>query len=119
MTDSITTDCIFCKIASGAFNTPAVYEDDKIFAFNDINPAAPTHILIVPRQHIANTAELTVDQEALIGHLMFVAAEIARKVGVEHAGYRLVLNTNADGGQSVFHLHIHLLAGRQLTWPPG
>jgi len=112
-------DCIFCKIAKGEFNTPAVYQDDELFAFRDINPVAPTHILIITRKHIVSTAALEQEAVGLMGRMILAAAQIARIENVETSGYRLVMNTGADGGQTVFHLHIHLLAGRKMTWPPG
>jgi histidine triad (HIT) family protein len=110
--------CLFCKIASGEIPSTAVYQDDRVYAFADINPKAPVHILIVPREHIASLAEATPQQNALLGHLMSVAAEIARNKGLAK-GYRVVVNTGEDGGQTVDHLHLHLMGGRQMTWPPG
>ena len=110
--------CLFCKIASGEIPSAAVYQDERVYAFADINPKAPVHVLIVPREHIDSLAEATAEQSALLGHLMEVAAEIARKKGLAN-GYRVVVNTGEDGGQTVDHLHLHLLGGRQMTWPPG
>ena len=110
--------CLFCKIASGEIPSTAVYQDDRAYAFADINPRAPVHVLIVPREHIDSLAETTPEQNALLGHLMGVAAEIARKKGLAK-GYRVVVNTGEDGGQTVDHLHLHLMGGRQMTWPPG
>jgi len=110
--------CLFCKIASGEIPSTAVYQDERAYAFADINPKAPVHVLIVPRQHIDSLAEAAPDQNALLGHLFWVAAEIARNKGLAK-GYRVVVNTGADGGQTVDHLHLHLLGGRQMTWPPG
>jgi histidine triad (HIT) family protein len=111
--------CLFCRIVSGEIPSDKVFEDDTCFAFNDISPQAPTHVLIVPRRHIdsLDTAE-TGDKETL-GHLLLIAAEIARDRGFAEDGYRVVLNTNADGGQTVFHLHVHLLGGRPFNFPPG
>ena len=110
--------CLFCKIASGEIPSAAVYQDERAYAFADINPKAPVHVLIVPREHIASLAESTPQQNALLGHLMSVAAEIARSKGLAK-GYRVVVNTGEDGGQTVDHLHLHLMGGRQMTWPPG
>ncbi len=112
-------DCLFCKFVNHEIPTQVVYEDEHAFAFRDINPQAPVHILVVPRQHLSNLAESTPQDAQLLGHLLWVCAEIARQEGVEASGYRIVLNTNRDAGQSVYHLHFHLLGGRHLTWPPG
>jgi histidine triad (HIT) family protein len=110
--------CLFCKIASGEIPSAAIYQDERVYAFADINPKAPVHVLIVPREHIDSLAEATPEQNALLGHLFWVAAEIARKKGLAK-GYRVVVNTGEDGGQTVDHLHLHLMGGRQMTWPPG
>ncbi|MGA2571277.1 MAG: histidine triad nucleotide-binding protein [Terracidiphilus sp.] len=110
--------CLFCKIAAGAIPSTPVYQDELVYAFADINPMAPVHVLIVPREHIASLDEMSKDHRALLGHLAWVAAEIARQKGLAK-GYRVVVNTGADGGQTVDHLHLHLLGGRSLTWPPG
>lgn len=112
-------DCIFCKIVDGSIPASVVYEDDRCIAFNDIEPQAPTHILVIPREHIESLDTAAEDQNELIGHLMLTAAKIARDKGFSDAGYRVVANTNADGGQTVFHLHMHLLGGRVFTFPPG
>ncbi|GBC92563.1 Purine nucleoside phosphoramidase [bacterium HR15] len=113
------SECLFCKIASREIPATILYEDEHAVAFRDINPQAPVHVLIIPRQHIASLAELKPEQTALMGHLLWVCAEIARQEGVEAEGYRVVLNTNRAAGQSVFHLHLHLLGGRHMRWPPG
>jgi histidine triad (HIT) family protein len=110
--------CLFCKIIEGSIPSTAVYQDDQCYAFADIHPQAQTHILIVPREHINSLAEVGPDDRPLLGHLVWVASEIAR-VKVLSKGYRVVINTGADGGQTVDHLHVHLLGGRPLTWPPG
>lgn len=110
-------DCLFCKMVAGEIQTDIVYQDDVIFAFRDINPQAPTHILIIPKQHVANLNELG-DIE-LGGSILQSAINIAKQEGLTNNGYRTVINCNRDGGQEVFHLHLHLLGGRQLTWPPG
>ncbi len=112
-------DCIFCKIVKGEISSEFVYEDDVCVAFNDMHPQAPTHILVIPRKHIASLDKAAEDETGTLGHLMFTAAEIAREKGFAEKGYRTVINTNKDGGQTVFHLHVHLLGGRQFTFPPG
>lgn len=114
------SNCIFCKIVSGEIPSAKVFEDEHSLAFNDINPQAPTHILIVPKRHIDSLdAAKSPDDADLLGSLLLTAAEIARQKGFAGPGYRVVINTNADGGQTVFHLHLHLLAGRPFIFPPG
>jgi len=110
--------CIFCKIVDKQIPSTPVYEDELVYAFADINPKAPVHILVVPREHIGSLHDAAKDEHALLGHLLWVAAEIARQKNLAN-GYRVVANTGNDGGQTVDHLHLHLLGGRQLTWPPG
>lgn len=112
-------DCIFCKIVAGEIPSDRVHEDPTCIAFRDIQPQAPVHILVVPRQHLARISEMTPQHEPLVGHLFQVATEIARREGVSEQGYRLVINCGAHGQQAVDHLHVHLLGGRQMTWPPG
>jgi histidine triad (HIT) family protein len=112
-------DCIFCKIASGAIPAAKIFEDERALAFRDINPHAPTHALVIPRAHIASLSEAGEDDEALLGHLLRVASRVARGEGHAEGGYRTVINTGPDAGQTVFHIHVHVLAGRTLTWPPG
>ena len=112
-------DCLFCKIVAGSIPSKTAFQNDELIAFHDINPAAPTHILIVPRQHILNTTELTESNAPLIGRLILAAAKIAHEQGLDSKGYRIVTNTGPDGGQSVSHLHLHLLGGRKMSWPPG
>lgn len=112
-------DCIFCKIAAGQIPSDKVFEDDVCVAFNDLTPQAPTHILLIPRVHIDSLDKASPGQKETLGHLLFTAAEIARDKGFAENGYRVVINTNADGGQTVFHLHVHLLAGRPFVFPPG
>jgi histidine triad (HIT) family protein len=112
-------DCLFCKMASGAITVKKVYEDDLLFAIEDIAPVAPLHMLIIPKRHLVNTLELTPQDDQLIGAVHRVAATLARERGVAEDGFRLVNNNNAGAGQSVFHIHFHLLGGRKLTWPPG
>jgi histidine triad (HIT) family protein len=111
-------DCLFCKIAAKQIPSKIVYEDDDIFAFEDIGPQAPTHILICPRKHFASLNEATLEDQALLGKLQLVAADLARKLNLLE-GYRTVLNSGRGAGQSVFHLHLHLLGGRTFRWPPG
>ena len=111
-------DCIFCKIIEGTIPSKAVYQDEYVFAFTDINPKAPVHLLIVPREHIASLGDTSNDKKELLGHLLRVAAELAGQRGLAK-GYRVVVNTGEDGGQTVDHLHLHLLGGRAMTWPPG
>lgn len=114
-----TENCIFCKIVEGGIPADKVYEDDVCLAFNDISPQAPTHILIVPRVHIESMDTADRKDKETLGHLLLSAAEIAREKGFAANGYRVVINTNADGGQTVFHLHVHLLGGRPFVFPPG
>jgi histidine triad (HIT) family protein len=112
------TDCLFCKILAGQVPAKKVYEDDKAFAFEDIRPQAPTHVLIIPKKHIVDIKEAGAADSELIGYCNIVAAKIARERGLEH-GYRTVYNVGPDAGQTVFHLHLHLLGGRKMSWPPG
>jgi len=112
-------DCIFCKIANGRIDTAFVFEDDKCVAFDDLEPQAPTHILIIPREHIDSLDKADEGRADDLGHLLLTAAGIAQSRGFAEGGYRVVINTNADGGQTVFHLHVHLLAGRKFIFPPG
>lgn len=113
------SDCPFCRIVAGTLPATRLYEDDRCLAFQDIAPAAPTHVLVVPRRHVATVLELTESDEALAGHLLRVGADTARALGIAERGFRLVFNTNRDGGQTVFHLHLHVLGGRALRWPLG
>lgn len=111
--------CLFCKIVSGDIPSSKVFEDDVCFAFNDITPQAPTHILIVPREHVDSLDTAGESHRETLGRLLLAAAQIARDKGFAEDGYRVVINTNAHGGQTVFHLHVHLLAGRPFIFPPG
>jgi len=111
--------CLFCRIIAGEIPSSKVYEDDEVFAFNDINPQAPLHVLVVPKRHIATVNDLAHGDEALVGTLVRRAAAIATERGHAERGYRTVFNCNAEAGQTVFHLHLHVLAGRPFTWPPG
>lgn len=113
------SDCLFCKILQGEIPSAAVYEDERTYAFRDINPQAPVHVLVIPREHIARVSDVQPTQEELLGHLLWVAAEIARKEGISDDGYRLVINCGTHGQQAVEHLHVHLIGGRQMEWPPG
>lgn len=112
-------DCLFCKIAAGEINADVTYENDRVIAFRDINPQAPTHLLIIPRDHVATINDLTDGNVGDVGALFLAAREVARQEGVDESGYRVVMNCMEGAGQSVFHIHLHLLAGRPLKWPPG
>lgn len=112
-------DCLFCRIAAGEIPSDRVYEDESCIAFNDITPQAPTHILLIPRSHVDSLDKAGEGDKETLGHLLFTAAKIAREGGFAEDGYRVVINTNGDGGQTVFHLHVHLLAGRPFVFPPG
>ncbi len=113
------SDCLFCKIRDGLIPAKVVYRDDECVAFEDINPQAPTHVLFIPRKHIPTVNDIAPEDRALVGHLFTSAAKVARERGHADGGYRLVMNTHQDAGQTVFHIHLHLLAGRPLAWPPG
>jgi histidine triad (HIT) family protein len=112
-------DCLFCGIIEGRVKGNIVYQDESIVAFRDIRPQAPVHILIVPREHVATILELETQDQAVIGHIFLVAAKLARDQSVAENGFRMVVNSGADAGQTVFHLHFHLLGGRHFSWPPG
>ncbi len=116
---TILENCIFCKIAAGEIPSKKAYEDDQVLAFYDINAQAPVHVLIIPKKHLASVLELTQEDDGLLGHMFRVAQTLADELGVREKGFRLVLNTGEDGGQTVMHLHMHLLGGRTLEWPPG
>ncbi|MCX6567045.1 MAG: histidine triad nucleotide-binding protein [Candidatus Aminicenantes bacterium] len=113
------SDCIFCRIAAKEIPSKVVYEDDVIFAFDDIRPQAPVHTLIIPKAHIASLNDMPDDRTDVIGHIFAKAPEIAAAKGIKATGYRLVLNTGPDSGQDVFHVHFHILGGRKMHWPPG
>jgi histidine triad (HIT) family protein len=113
------SDCLFCKIINGEIHASIVYEDDRLLAFNDINPQGPTHVLVVPKQHITSLNEITPEHDAIVGELVRRAAAIAKERGISAGGFRTVFNTNRDAGQTVFHIHLHLIGGRTLHWPPG
>jgi histidine triad (HIT) family protein len=112
------TDCLFCKIIAGQIPAKKVYEDDKVFAFEDINPQAPTHVLIVPKRHIKGLKEAQPEDAEILGYCQLVAAKLGKQRNIED-GYRTVYNVGPGAGQSVFHLHLHLIGGRALSWPPG
>ncbi|MFJ1268402.1 histidine triad nucleotide-binding protein [Legionella lytica] len=112
-------DCLFCKIAGGAIPATVVYEDEELMAFRDLHPQAPTHVLIIPKQHIATINDATDENQALLGKMILRAKQLAQAEGFSDSGYRLVFNVNPHGGQTVFHIHLHLLGGRSMTWPPG
>ncbi len=115
----MTKECLFCRIVAGEIPASVVWEDDHVLAFRDIDPKAPTHVLVVPRRHIPSVDALEDDDSEVIGRLYLAARDIARDEGVEEGGYRCVVNTGPDAGQSVDHIHLHLLGGRSLRWPPG
>jgi histidine triad (HIT) family protein len=112
-------ECLFCKIINREIPGSIVYEDDRVLAFNDIHPRAPTHVLIVPKRHITSLNDLSVEDDQLVGELVRRAAAIAKERGLSDGGFRTVFNTNRDAGQTVFHIHLHLLGGRSMAWPPG
>lgn len=113
------SDCLFCRILTGEIPADIIHESDTAIAFRDINPQAPTHVLIIPRKHIATINDIEEDDQALVGSLYSVAREIAHREGFSDEGYRAVMNCNEAAGQTVFHIHLHLLCGRKFTWPPG
>ena len=113
------SDCIFCDIADGTIPADVVHNDELVVAFRDVNPQAPTHILLISREHVASAADLTENHAALLARLFVVAGTLARSEGIAESGYRIVTNVGSDAGQSVHHLHLHLLGGRSMSWPPG
>jgi len=113
------SDCIFCRIAAGEIPAKIVWQDDEILAFHDVDPRAPVHVLIIPRKHIASVNELDDADAPTVGRMYTRARDLARELGVAETGYRLVMNTGPEAGQSVWHIHLHLLGGRRMTWPPG
>jgi len=112
-------DCIFCKIINKEIPAELVFEDELIVAFNDINPQAPIHILIIPKEHFASLNDIPEEKKDILSHILLRARHIARNLGIDEKGYRIVLNTAKDSGQEVFHIHFHLFGGRRMTWPPG
>lgn len=113
------SDCLFCKLAAGEIPASIVYDDARLVAFKDITPQAPTHILVIPRRHISTLNDLGPEDDGLVGEMTRRAAAIAKEQGLAERGYRVLFNCNADAGQTVFHIHMHLLGGRRLGWPPG
>jgi histidine triad (HIT) family protein len=112
-------DCLFCRIIEGTVPGAIVHKDERVVAFKDVNPQAPMHVLVVPRRHIATLNDLSVEDDDLVGEMIRRAAALAKEYGHAEGGYRTVFNCNANAGQTVFHIHLHLLAGRRMTWPPG
>lgn len=113
------TDCIFCKIINKEIPSNIIYEDDKVIAFNDVNPQAPVHFLVIPKEHIESLNSINKENSNLISHVYLVIGKLAKKLGIDEEGYRVVNNCGENGGQTVQHIHFHILAGRQLLWPPG
>lgn len=112
-------DCLFCKLVNGDIPAKILYQDDDVIAFEDIAPQAPTHFLVIPKRHISTLNDLTAEDAALVGKLPITAAKIAKELGLAEDGYRVVMNCNEMGGQTVYHIHMHVLGGRAMTWPPG
>ncbi len=112
-------NCLFCKMVAGDIKPDIVYEDDTVLAFRDLNPQAPVHILVIPKKHIATINDMSHEDEVLIGKLYMAATKITNQEGIAESGYRAVINCNREGGQEVFHIHLHILGGRSMTWPPG
>ena len=113
------SDCLFCKMVSGEIQPDVVFEDDDVLAFRDVNPQAPVHVLVIPKTHIATTNDLTTEQAGLVGKMILATRQIAADEGVAEPGYRMVMNCNPEAGQSVYHIHLHMLGGRPMNWPPG
>lgn len=112
-------DCLFCKIINKEINSNIAFEDEHIVAFHDINPKAPIHLLIIPKKHISTINEVCIEDKELLGHMILIAKQLAQEHNIEKSGYRLVFNTNQAGGQEIYHIHLHLLGGKQMSWPPG
>ncbi len=113
------SDCLFCKILDGEIPCDRVYENDQVVAFRDVNPQATTHVLVIPRKHISTVNDLTADDKNIVGEMMLAAKAVAKQDGIEESGYRMVMNCNEGAGQTVFHIHLHILGGRRMNWPPG
>ncbi|MBJ7553671.1 histidine triad nucleotide-binding protein [Marinomonas spartinae] len=112
-------DCLFCKLVNGEIPATILYQDDDVIAFEDIMPQAPSHFLVIPKRHISTLNDLTDEDASIVGKLPIVAAKVAKQIGISDDGYRVVMNCNQMGGQTVYHIHMHVLGGRQMTWPPG
>ena len=112
-------DCLFCKMVAGEIKPDSVFEDDELLAFRDVNPQAPIHVLVIPKTHISTVNDLTPEHTGLVGRMYLAAQKIAADEGVAEPGYRLVMNCNSEAGQSVYHIHLHVLGGRPMAWPPG
>jgi histidine triad (HIT) family protein len=117
--EAMSQDCLFCKIAAGEIPSKKVYEDEEVFAFEDLNPAAPTHVLVIPKTHIGKNHDITEADALTMGRLFVGARAVAETCGLSGGGYRMVMNNGAGAGQSVFHVHLHVLGGRAFSWPPG
>ncbi len=113
------TDCLFCKLINREIPTEIVFESDTVFAFKDIKPQAPQHVLIIPKKHIPTLNDLSAEDSGLVSELVLTATKIARELNIDESGYRLLFNCNDEGGQDIYHIHLHLMGGRQMTWPPG
>lgn len=113
------SDCIFCKIVCGEIPCSKVYEDDTVLCFNDINPEAPYHVIVIPKKHISNLNSITEEDSEILSHIFMVIKKVVKDLGIEEKGYRVITNCGEDGGQTVQHIHFHVLGGRSLTWPPG
>ncbi len=113
------SDCLFCKINNGDISADILYQDDDVTVFKDVSPQAPVHFLVIPKKHITTLNDLESDDEALIGKMMIAAKNAAADLGIAESGFRTTMNCNSDGGQSVYHIHLHVLGGRQMNWPPG
>jgi histidine triad (HIT) family protein len=113
------SDCLFCKMVSGEIQPDVVFENDDVLAFRDVDPQAPVHVLVIPKSHIATTNELTPEHAGLIGEMVLAARQVAADEGIAEPGYRMVMNCNPEAGQSVYHIHLHMLGGRPMGWPPG
>lgn len=112
-------NCIFCKIVNKEISSEIIHEDEYSVVFKDINPQAPVHVLVIPKKHIRSLAEMNENDKGIIGHLMYVAKNVASKLGISNKGFRMVLNSGLESGQSVWHMHFHLMGGRKMSWPPG
>ena len=113
------SDCLFCKINNAEIPAEILYQDDDVTAFRDVSPQAPSHFLVIPKKHIPTINDLQPDDAALVGKMMLAAKRLAAELGIDESGFRTTMNCNADGGQTVFHIHLHVLGGRQMSWPPG